>query len=79
MGSSERIPWFLQQLLSCELDLAIKQEDVVRTEGRQRSRSWANHLASGTPLITQAELGRQQYGRDGGIHSLHHPLTSVKT
>lgn len=79
MGSSGRVPRFLQQSPSCEPDLAVEQEDVVRSEGRQRSRSWANHLASGTSLITQAELGRQQYGRDRSIPSLHHPLTSVKT
>lgn len=64
MGSSGRVPWFLQKSLSYEPDLAVELGDVVRSEGKQRSRSWAKHLASGTSLITQAELGRQQYGRD---------------
>lgn len=71
MGSSEGVSWFLQQSLFCEPDLAEELEDVVRSEDRQRSCSWAKHLASGTALITQAELGsRQQLG--GGVASLHY-------
>lgn len=79
VGSSGRFSWFPSQSLFCEPDLAVELEGVVRSEGRQRSRSGAEHLVSGTSLTTQAELGRQQSGRDWGIPSLHHPLTSVKT
>lgn len=69
MDSSGGVSWFLHQSLFCEPDLPEELEDVVRSEDRQSSCSWAKHLASGTSLITQAELGRQQC-----VGGLWHPF-----